>query len=517
MIKRKVVPFVIVFFIMSSLIFLISTVIVKSKSSEDNQAYLPFVVLNVDIKPPIPTPPPDAFDWPMAGANVERTSWISEEVRGSLKPEWYTHFDAYISQKVQIIAASGFLFISASDGLHALSAENGAEIWFYPTVLPLGHSPTFVNGVVYVGGMDRMIHAVDAQTGQRLWAFEAEAGFHTNPLVVDGIVYAGNRDGYFYAIHANENQKGELAWKFKTGAPILYSAAYKDKVVFFASNDMHAYALNAQTGKLVWKSDKLPGHGFNSFWPVVYGDLVVFSGSWNYRLVPPGPSGNHNQLERLDVYPTDADPGDPVGPYGTEPGNWAVGTTTINAQRIIDYFEEKPHRRTYFALYRSNGKEYTFDSDGDGRREYAPILYYGAKGGTRYPPTVGQDGVIYQANNYIYTDWIPRGQISGWKIGTQYISVPSSHTNAVDEPIGYSIGGNVVYSKLCCDREAAAIDIVTGESWSYFDQGGNPLRRTFPGLFEEGWDFAYWKHGDPSAPVPYNGRVYTINNNAVVA
>lgn len=519
MIKRITIPFAVLLVLISVFLMSIKDIAV-GYTSDNSNIYLPLVSLdfvNTPPPPPVPTPPPDAYDWPLAGANVERTSWISEEVRGSLKPEWYSHFDAYISQKVQIIAASGFLFISASDGLHALSAESGDEIWHYQTELPLGHSPTFDNDVVYVGGLDKMIHAIDFQTGERKWVFEAEAGFYTNPLVVDGMLYAGNRDGNFYAVQTNGNQEGKLIWKFETGAPILYSAAYKDDVVYFASNDMHAYALNAQTGDLVWKSDKLPGYGFNSFWPVVYGDLVVFSGAWNYRLVRPGPGGNHNLLERLDVYPASASPDDPVGPYGTEPGNWASGTTTINAYRITDYFEEKPHRRTYFALHRSNGREYTFDSDQDGKPEYAPILYYGAKGGTRYPPAVGPDGVIYQANNYIYQDWIPRGQVSGWKIGTQFISIPSPTTNAVDEALGFSIGGNIVYTRLCCEREAKAFDLTTGENWYYYDQGGKPLRRTLPDLYELGWDYAYWKIGDQSAPVPYNGRVYTINNNAVVA
>ena len=46
-----------------------------------------------------------AEDWPMAGANPERTSWTAEEVRGQLQPVWYKPFEPYISQKVQIIAA----------------------------------------------------------------------------------------------------------------------------------------------------------------------------------------------------------------------------------------------------------------------------------------------------------------------------------------------------------------------------------------------------------------------------
>ncbi len=227
--------------------------------------------------------------WSMLGANPERTSWVPEGVPGQLKPLWYKAFESYIPPKIQIITAYSTLFVSSSNGLYALDSETGAEKWVYPTELPLGHSPTVVNGVVYVGGFDKMVHAINAYTGQRLWTFSADAGFDTNPLVVEGLVLLGNRDGFFYAIHATGQLMGQLSWKYQTGGPIDYSAAYKDGVVYFASQDSYAYALQVQTGALVWKSEKLPGSGFQSWWPVIYEDWVIFSGSNNYRdCVRPG-------------------------------------------------------------------------------------------------------------------------------------------------------------------------------------------------------------------------------------
>ena len=44
-------------------------------------------------------------------------------------------------------------------------AVTGAERWTYPTELPLGHSPTVADGIVYVGGFDHKLHALDAMTG----------------------------------------------------------------------------------------------------------------------------------------------------------------------------------------------------------------------------------------------------------------------------------------------------------------------------------------------------------------
>ena len=482
----------------------------------------------------------------MAGANPERTSWTAEEVRGELRPLWYKPFEPYISQKVQIIAAYNTLYIATAGGLYALDAGSGAQLWVYPTDLPLGHSPTIQDGVAYVGGFDHKLHAIDAFSGQGLWTFEAGAGFQTNPLVVDGKVYAGNRDGFFYAIHTQGPQAGQLAWKYPTQGPILFSAAYKDGVVYFASQDSHAYALDAQSGALVWQSAKLPGAGFHSFWPVVYRDRVIFAGSRNYRSNSQFLSdGKDANLEAEDVYPNrQSDPdGTWVGLLGQEPGDWAPGTSTLDTSRpnitpngqttpITEYFEQKPWRRTYFLLDRQSGQEVTYDFDRDGQPEYAPILWFGTHSGNRYPPVVGGDGVLYQSNNFLSDPQIPWGHISGWKLDTPFISLPAPGRNAIDEPQGYAAGGNLIYWNRCCDRVGAAFDLSQpGTEWTYF---GYNLVRLLPGYNLRyhnpdpvdythvyasfgGPNGVYGFHGDTNPPIPYQGKVYMHRSNAVIA
>lgn len=523
----------------------------------ENPVYLPLVNGLTSYRPG-----PSEGNWPMAGANPQRNSWTSEEVRGKLYPEWYKTFEPYIMQKVQIIAEYGYLYISTARGLYALDADTGDEIWVYPTEMPLGHSPTIVDGVAYVGGFDHKLHAVNAYTGEGLWKFAAEAGFNTNPLVVDNLVLAGNRDGYFYAVHASGPSQGKLAWKFKTGGPINYSATYKDGTIYFASNDSFAYAINAQTGELIWKSDKLPGAGFYSWWPVVYGEHVIYAGSNNYRTaVDPGPKTNYTGLELGDVYPNhEEDPrGTFVGPLGSIPGFWEDGTPTIDASQpnqtpngsttaITEYFESMPWRRTYFVLNRSNGMEVTYDFDNDGKPEYAPILWLGTHSGNRYPPIVGVDGVLYQGNNYMSDPTIAGGHISGWMVGTPYIGIVNRGWNAVDEPIAYSAGGNLIYWNRCCDRYAGAFDITIpttvdarssqqrGEaasvdrSWNYFSYNlpelipgydvntyvWEPYYLPYGGVYG-GKNGSYGFHGDVNPPIPYQGKVYMHRSNTIIA
>ena len=236
-----------------------------------------------------------ASTWAMSAANPQRTSWVSgasNEVRGNLQVEWYRVFDPYIDNKVQVIASDDKVFVSTSKGLYAFSTADGSQSWVYGTEMPLGNSPTYYNGTLYVGGYDHKIHAVNSSNGQVKtgWTFfEAGAGYETNPLVISDaytgnqpVVLAGNRDGYFYALDGNN---GSLKWKYQTGGPIRFSAAYKNGVVYFAADDSYAYAVNVTNGSLVWKSAKFPGAGFDNYWPVIFTDpnsnkdYVIYSGS----------------------------------------------------------------------------------------------------------------------------------------------------------------------------------------------------------------------------------------------
>lgn len=212
--------------------------------------------------------------WVTAGANPQRTSWVPDAAPGQLKDLWVKPIEPYISQKVQVIAAAGKLFLSTARGLYAFDAETGTELWVYATTLPLGHSPTFADGRLYVGGLDRKLPAIDASTGKGLWTFSAAGGFVTCPVVEGGVVYAGCRDGCMYAV---DTASGKLVWQFRTGGQILQSAAYQDGVIYFGSQDAHAYALDAKTRARVWQSKKLLGLGWHSWWPVIYKDVVMFT------------------------------------------------------------------------------------------------------------------------------------------------------------------------------------------------------------------------------------------------
>jgi len=480
---------------------------------------------------------PEPTAWPMVAANAQRTSWTPEEVRGQLSVEWYRTIEPFIQKKTQVIAADDKVFVSTARGLYALDAANGAHLWTYGTQLPLGHSPTYANGTLYVGGYDRRIHAINASNGDLKsgWSFvEAGAGFETNPLVINGRVYAGNRDGYFYCLDAND---GSLIWKWRDdsdeypNAPIRQSAAYKDGVFYFGSDNSNAYAIrdNGGSAALVWKSDMLPGVGFSTYWPVVYTepgtgkDYVLFSGTkkevgWAWF-------GDSYFGENYDIF-AGIPAGRLIGKTGTVAGDWVSGTRTIDASKIQEYFNQKPHKRHLFVLDAATGVEHPV---------FAPVPWVSTThGGSKQPPVIGGDGVIYTHMGYKNGDpgLLPNagasGGIAGWKFGTQYISQVYDFVRGyADEPVSFSAGGNLIYWVEGYNMGYGAFEINkpygSNASWEYSSCGGIWGCLGIPG-YDEMMDpcEVYGScngvySGGGSAFYPYKGRVYLLERNALIA
>ena len=502
----------------------------------------------------VPRPAPAASNpssggsWPMSGANPQRTSWVPAAVRGVLRPVWYRPVEAYIPQETQVIGARGKVYISSARGLYALEARTGELVWRFDTELPIGNAPTIDGQVCYAGGMDRRLYALDADTGRLLWSFDgAMAGYRTNPLVVEGKVIAGNRDGNVYAVgaHGAANQ-GALIWSFRTDGPVLHSAAYSEGAVFFGSNDCRGYAVDVSSGRLLWKSERLPSHGFHSWWPVVYRDWVIFCGMPNYADGPMSP--HYLRLEQNDLVPAENDRGHELGPRGSAPGSWPQGSVTMDVSRAAVHFGDRPWRRFFFVLSRRDGKELVLDIDG--RKGYAPITLHW-KHTHCPPPVVHPSGVVYEKCMYLGRAakegsfvFMPRSITFGWEVnpstGSRHVQIVG-RSKAADEPGALSGAGDVIYEVVCCDREGEwyAMDAgpiergrrgAMGILWSY----GNGLERQCPGYdamwlylenrgmsglwgFYRGPDGVYHNHGHQNPLIPFNGMLYTIKSNCVIA
>lgn len=458
----------------------------------------------------------------MAGHDPQRTSYcpaFDAPARPKVKPLWYKRLDPFIPSEVQIVTAKGrggapdLVYVATSRGVFALDPKTGDEVWSYPTEMPVGHSPTVVDGVVYVSCLDKTVHAVAAAGGKRIWqTARAGAGFDTSPLVLDGRVFVGCRDGYFYCF---DSASGALLWYYRTEGSISNSAAARDGVVYFASNDSHAYALDARTGRLVWKSSKLAGDGFYSFWPVINGDRILLAGSTNY------PSLINSNFKKDPPIPVDK-----AGrPFSTDPreDGW------YDAKGVSDYHARFPTRRTTFVLDRATGKEVGRELEGS----YAPILYKGNPGGVRYPPAVDSGGIVYfnAPHSNPGAHWM-KGDFVAWRMGTT-LARPLGGGDSNDELDALSLLGHWLCYNHKEDQVGGLIDLATGRQVGRWDLKG--LKKAFP-EYDLGWERRKYgniitakpnspgagtitsrgTHGYPNPPVPLDDRVFFHASNSVL-
>ena len=67
----------------------------------------------------------------------------------------------------------------------SLNLANGAVYWKFNTSAPIGESsPTYSNGIVYIGNLEGWLNAVNASDGKKLWAFKAGSEIKSSAVVV---------------------------------------------------------------------------------------------------------------------------------------------------------------------------------------------------------------------------------------------------------------------------------------------------------------------------------------------
>ena len=105
---------------------------------------------------------------------------------------------------------------TSAGGIVALRAADGGVAWQRPMGTGGASAPlTSAGGVVYAGTGDGL-HALDAGTGRELWHHRS-AQVSGTPTVAGGAVYFGTSDGYLYALDAID---GSLRWRHEAGGPV---------------------------------------------------------------------------------------------------------------------------------------------------------------------------------------------------------------------------------------------------------------------------------------------------------
>ena len=147
--------------------------------------------------------------------------------------------------------ADGVVYVgSGAGGLYAFEATGGTQLWRFDTTSRVRSSAAIADAKVYFGAGDGNLHVLDAKTGTELWN---QPGCDLpSPAVVDGLVYCGGRGTF--EVRAWDAASGELRWQFPVGHSWVDSSpVIVDGTLYNGSSDKSTlYALNASTGEEKW-------------------------------------------------------------------------------------------------------------------------------------------------------------------------------------------------------------------------------------------------------------------------
>ena len=152
------------------------------------------------------------------------------------------------------------LFIVSDIGkLEAIDANTGATRWTFVldnnaniNTTTICSSPTYKDGVVYIGSSDYNVYAIDARTGIKKWSYLTDpiaiAGYgfyYSSPIVVDGVLYIGGAK--MYAINIID---GSLKWAANLGGAVNSSPTVANGVVYVVGNSQ-LYLIDVSTGLIM--------------------------------------------------------------------------------------------------------------------------------------------------------------------------------------------------------------------------------------------------------------------------
>lgn len=142
--------------------------------------------------------------------------------------------------------------ISAPAGLRSTDTESIKPIWAFECEDEIRGSPTYHDGVIYVGCYDNNLYALKAADGTFLWKYPTDGGIVSRPVVYENSVYFGSEDSRLHAVFI---RTGKVNWIYYTDGAIRSSPHLAEGHIFIGSDDANLHAVNVVTGRNAWKAD----------------------------------------------------------------------------------------------------------------------------------------------------------------------------------------------------------------------------------------------------------------------
>ena len=189
------------------------------------------------------------------------------------------------------IATGDTVYMSTREGLAAISAHDGQELWHWESNAPISSAPTVSGLQILAGDSEGTLTALDASSGKMLWHVEMDAGIRTRPAAKGNRIYVASASGLVYGFDTDGDEiwrtqlgglltpgmalsdhslvvgcvdgmmygldpsSGAILWQFETEGIVRSTPVATATTVYGASNDGTVYGLDAKSGSVVWRHE----------------------------------------------------------------------------------------------------------------------------------------------------------------------------------------------------------------------------------------------------------------------
>ncbi len=254
--------------------------------------------------------PRDTAQWPQLQQNAQRHGRVADEVPPPYRARWIWFGPDYVLRNreskhapgwnadlrseegrnlpmpkelpfcfagsMQPICVAGRVFVADCQGkVYAINADDGQTLWIAD--IPGGSlwPGVATESIVVFASVLGYLRAWQAADGQLLWEVDTGKAITSALALVDDTIYVASQSG---RVHAFRLSDGKELWTSKyLGAPIQGGLCVANGKVYVGTEAMEALALDADSGEIVARSERLMGQSFRLVWPVAIGDRVLFT------------------------------------------------------------------------------------------------------------------------------------------------------------------------------------------------------------------------------------------------
>lgn len=186
---------------------------------------------------------------------------------------WRSALNASSTQP--LVVTHGTVYVAEHDGVSALSARDGAYLWWQRVEGSTASAPIVAENRLLVSLVrhfhdwshvegepprpvwhrEAWVRALWREDGATLWERRLGASEDTStitpPVAHDTSVYAGASDGCLYALDV---LTGDERWRYQTAGTMLSTPVAAAGVVYVGASDGCVYALRTVDGSLLWRA-----------------------------------------------------------------------------------------------------------------------------------------------------------------------------------------------------------------------------------------------------------------------